>query len=57
MHEPLSQRELEVLKLVARGTTNRELSAAPWIGVVGLMWIATTPITALGALIGLGLSA
>jgi ABC-2 type transport system permease protein len=34
-----------------------DLSAAQWIGVVGLMWIATTPITALGALIGLGLSA
>jgi len=29
------------------------LGGAQWIQLVGLMWIATTPITALGALIGL----
>jgi ABC-2 type transport system permease protein len=28
-----------------------------WLGVVGLMWLATAPLTALGALIGLALSA
>lgn len=29
------------------------LGSAQWIQLVGLMWLATTPITALGALIGL----
>jgi DNA-binding NarL/FixJ family response regulator len=30
--EPLSQRELEVLRLIARGTTNREAAAQLFIG-------------------------
>jgi ABC-2 type transport system permease protein len=34
-------------------TDDVALGVRQWIGVVGLMWLATTPITALGALIGL----
>jgi ABC-2 type transport system permease protein len=38
-------------------TENIPLTGAQWVGLVGLMWAATTPITALGALIGLAFAA
>jgi ABC-2 type transport system permease protein len=34
-------------------TDDVALGIGQWIGVVGLMWLATTPITAVGTLIGL----
>src|SRR5918996_3823072 len=51
---------LPAIALVAAAagiTENVDLGWTQWLQVVGLMWLATTPITALGTLIGLALAA
>jgi ABC-2 type transport system permease protein len=51
---------LPAIALVAAAagiTENVDLGWTQWAQVVGLMWLATTPITALGTLIGLALPA